>query len=180
MLQGTSLRASSYPLLHSGIGTSTETSFLTKNEKWGYFHPFKARGLSSLAGGSFFSPVPPGGPWLCRSAPLRKKRRVHPEGLEQSKSSARDHDCRYGRCNPTFLQNLSNLHGLTWGSFIVEVNLLLQGPITKKIPFACPSFPLGPCAGTSLASACKPQCIQTSLVQHYILVFFTPLTASPG
>lgn len=139
-----------------------------------------AWGLSSLLAGSFISPVPPGGPWLYGSAPMRRKRRVHPEGLEQSKSSAREHNCRYGRCNPTFLQNLSKLHGLTWDSFTVEVNLLLPGLIRKKIHFACPPFPLGPCAGTSLASACKRQCIQTSLVQHYILVFSTPLMASPG
>lgn len=66
------------------------------------------------------------------------------------------------------------------GLLTVEVNLPLQGPIRKKIPFACPPFPLGPRAGTSLASVCKPQCIQTSLVQRYILVFSTPLMASPG
>jgi len=52
------------------------------------------------------------------------------------------------------------------GLLTVEVNLPLQGLIKNKIPFACPPFPLGSHAGTSLASACKPQCIQTSLVQH--------------
>lgn len=107
---------------------------------------------------------------------LQRKRRVQPKGLlEQSKSSAREHDCRGGRHTsspaPTDTHFSQKLFQAAWphfGLLTVDNNLPLQGPMRKKIPFACPPFPLGPCAGTSLASACKPQCIQTSLVQLYI------------
>lgn len=137
-----------------------------------------AWGLSSLLAGYFISPVPPGGLQLYRPSSMGRKRRVQPEGLEQSKSSARAHNCREGRHNtpPTHTHTFLKLFQAAWphlGLLTVEANLPLQRLIRKKIPFACPPFPLGPRAGTSSASACKPQCIQTSPVQH-ILVFSTP------
>lgn len=119
------------------------------------------------------------GPSSADPSPMGRKKRVQPEDLEQSKSSARKHDCREGRHNPPiFPQNLFQAAHL--GLLTVEANLSPHRLIRKKIPFACPPLPLGPHAGTSLASVCKPQCIQTSLVQHYILVFSTPLMASSG
>lgn len=75
-------------------------------------------------------------------------------------------------------KNFSRPHGITCGCWQWKLICLCKGWLLFTP--ACPPFPLGLCAGTSLASVCKPQCIQTSLVQYSILVLSTPLVASPG
>lgn len=119
---GTSLRASAYPLLCSGVGILVERKARLAHEKmrWVYSYPLTAWGLPCLLAAYLISPVPPGGPQVYRPTPMERKRRVQPEGLlEQSKSSAREHDCKGGRHTrpppTTFLKNFSKLHGPTSG-----------------------------------------------------------------
>lgn len=152
---GTSLRASAYPLLCSGMGILAERKARLAHEKmrWVYSYPLTAWGLPCLLAAYLISPVPPGGPQVYRPAPMERKRRVQPKGLlEQSKSSAREHDCRGGRHTAprpapprhthTFLKNFSKLHGPTSGCWQWTLICHCKGRWERKFPLPALLFHL--------------------------------------